>query len=150
MIGNLTKDDHTGIDVTTDPLSGDVNSQDYSEQVAAVEEELRRAMLAGDVPVLDRLISDRLLFAGPTGELATKAQDLAAHRDHAVRFLRHEPNQMEMRRIGDDCVVVSQRTYLEVVAGGTLHRGYYRYTRVWAREHKYWRIIAGQVSVVTQ
>ena len=125
-------------------------SQDHSEEIAGVEGELRRAMLAGDVAALDRLISDRLLFAGPTGELATMAQDLAAHRERAVRFLRHEPDQTEVRRVNAECFVVSQRTYLEVAVSGTLHRGFYRYTRVWVREGQQWRILAGQVSVVTQ
>lgn len=136
-----------------DPFRAGVSvaaQEDYSEEIASVENELRRAMLAGDFATLDRLISDRLLFAGPTGELATKAQDVAAHRDRLVRFLRHEPDQVEMRRVNTDCFVVSQRTYLEVAVGGSLHRGFYRYTRVWVRENNAWRILAGQVSIVTQ
>jgi ketosteroid isomerase-like protein len=121
---------------------------DISDEIARVEEELRRAMLAGDVETLDRFISDRLLFAGPDGQLATKADDLHAHRERIIRFLRHEPDQVEMRRVSEDSVVVSQRTYLEVEVAGTVHRGRYRYTRVWVREGDAWRILAGQVSAV--
>jgi Domain of unknown function (DUF4440) len=121
---------------------------DVSDEIARVEEELRRAMLAGDVESLDRLISNRLLFAGPDGQLATKADDLHAHRERIVRFLRHEPDQVEMQRASADCFVVSQRTYLEVDVAGTVHRGWHRYTRVWVREGDAWRILAGQVSAV--
>lgn len=122
---------------------------DIPDEIIGVEEELRRAMLAGDVETLDRLISDRLLFAGPNGQLATKADDLRAHGEHRIRFLRHEPDQVEMRRVSADCFVVSQRTYLEVDVAGTVHRGSYRYTRVWVREGDAWRILAGQVGAVT-
>jgi hypothetical protein len=122
---------------------------DISDEIARKEEELRRAMLAGDAETLDGLISDRLLFAGPDGQLATKADDLHAHRDRIVRFVRHEPDQVEMRRVSADCVVVSQRTYLEVEVAGTMHRGWHRYTRVWVREVDAWRILAGQVGAVT-
>src|SRR5688572_1308082 len=51
-----------------------------SSEIAELEAELRRAQLDGDVAALDRLISDNLLFAGPDGALATKQQDLEAHR----------------------------------------------------------------------
>lgn len=121
---------------------------DVSDEIARMEEELRRAMLAGDVETLDRLISDRLLFAGPDGQLATKAQDLRAHGEGVVKFLRHEPDQLEMRRVNASCVVVSQRTYLEVEVAGTVHRGWHRYIRVWVREGEAWRILAGQVGAV--
>jgi hypothetical protein len=123
-----------------------IPANDYNEEIAKVEEELRRAMLAGNVDVLDRLVSERLLFAGPDGELATKGDDLHAHRERVVRFLRHEPDQVAMRRVSSECVVVSQRTYLEVEVAGTVHHGRYRYMRVWVREAGQWRILAGQVS----
>ena len=45
----------------------------------ALEAQIRAAQLAADVGALDRLIADELLFAGPDGQLGTKAQDLEAH-----------------------------------------------------------------------
>lgn len=117
--------------------------------ILALEEELRQAMLAGDVATLDRLIADELLFSGPTGELATKAQDLAAYRDRVIRFLSHEPEELSVRRIGSDVALVSLRTRLAVEVNGTVHRGAYRYTRVWARERGgAWQIVGGHVSAV--
>ncbi len=54
--------------------------------LVALEDQLRSAQLTADVSVLDRLISDRLLFTGPDGQLGTKAQDLEAHGSGVVRF----------------------------------------------------------------
>jgi ketosteroid isomerase-like protein len=119
------------------------------EEIAALEAELRAAQLASDVSALDRLIADELLFAGPDGALATKAQDLAAHRDGVITFRAHEPEEMRVRRVGEDVAVVSLRTHLVVDVAGTTFDGVCRYTRVWAREADgRWRVVAGQVSAV--
>lgn len=118
--------------------------------IVALEAELRRAQLDADVATLDRLIADELLFAGPDGQLGTKAEDLAAHRSGAVRIRQHEPEELRARAVGEDVRVVSLRTRLTVEVDGALVSGVYRYTRVWGREHGGpWRIVAGHVSAVT-
>jgi ketosteroid isomerase-like protein len=118
-------------------------------EIVALEAALRAAQLAADVPALARLISDDLLFAGPDGQLATKAQDLEAHESGVVRFRSHVPEELRIRRIGADVVVTSLRARLEVAVAGNLARGTYRYTRVWAREGDgQWRVVGGHVSEV--
>jgi ketosteroid isomerase-like protein len=45
--------------------------------------------------------------------------------------------------------VAALRARLEVEVAGTLMRGTYRYTRVWARERGgAWRVVAGHVSEI--
>ena len=122
---------------------------DDDPEVVALETRLRAAQLAADVAELDALIADALLFTGPDGSLGTKAQDLAAHGSGAVRFRAHEPEELRVRRVGADVAVTALRARLAVEAGGTLVRGTYRYTRVWAREHGGpWRVVGGHVSEV--
>jgi ketosteroid isomerase-like protein len=101
-----------------------------------------------DVDALDRLISDDLLFAGPDGRLATKAQDLDAYRSGVVRFVRHQPRALQLRRIRDDVALASLEADLVVNVGGKEHHGRFRYTRVWARETERWRVVGGQVSEI--
>ena len=116
-------------------------------EIVALEARLRRAQLDADVATLDRLIADELLFTGPDGQLGTKAQDLAAHGSGVVRFRAHEPEELRVRRVGSDVAVVALRTRLEVEVSGTLVRGTYRYTRIWARESDdAWRVVGGHVS----
>ncbi len=118
-------------------------------EIAALEAELRAAQLASDVAALDRLIAAELLFTGPDGQLATKAQDLAAHRNGVIRFRAHEPDELRVRRVGADVAVVSLRTRLVVDVAGTTFDGVCRYTRVWAREGGgAWRVVAGHVSAL--
>ena len=118
-------------------------------EIVALESALRAAQLAADVQTLDRLIADELLFTGPDGSVGTKAQDLDAHRSGAVRFRNHEPEELRIRRVGENVAVTALRARLSVEVGGTLTRGTYRYTRVWAREHgDEWRVVGGHVSQV--
>ena len=118
-------------------------------EIVAREAELRAAQLAGDAAALDGLIADQLLFTGPDGELGTKAEDLEAHRAGVVRFRMHEPEDLRVRRVGNDVAVAALRTRLAVEVTGMVHRGTYRYTRVWARESgRTWRVVGGHVSEV--
>ena len=121
---------------------------DPDPEIVGLEGELRRAQLAADVEALDRLIDEDLLFTGPTGDLATKAEDLAAHESGMVRFRAHEPEEMRIRKVGTDVAVVALLARLIVDVHGVTHRGTFRYTRVWHRRDGRWRIVAGHVSEV--
>ncbi|GLC25952.1 nuclear transport factor 2 family protein [Roseisolibacter agri] len=120
---------------------------EHDAEIAALEAELRAAQLGADVAALDRLIADDLLFTGPDGALATKADDLAAYRDGVMRVASHEPQALRVRRVGADVAVAALRARMTGSYAGTPFAGVARYTRVWAREDGRWRIVAGHVSV---
>lgn len=133
----------------TDPLQAALVGPPDPE-IVELEKRMRIAQLGSDVAGLDALIAESLLFAGPTGDLGTKAEDLEAHGAGIVRFLSHEPEELWIRRVGSDAAIASLRTRLVVQVGGQVHRGIYRYTRVWARESaEGWRVVGGHVSQVT-
>ena len=118
-------------------------------EIVELESRLRDAQLGAEVAALDSLIAEDLLFVGPDGRLATKSQDLEAHASGAVRFREHVPEELRVRRVGPDVAVTTLRTRLAVDVAGTLHRGTYCYTRVWAREvNARWQVVGGQVSRV--
>lgn len=135
-------------DPSTDPVAS-VLAGAADPEIAACEAALREAQLAADVAALDRLIAGELLFTGPDGQLATKSQDLDAHRPGTVRFVAHEPEELRVRRVGPDVAVAALRARLAVEVAGTVVRGTFRYTRVWAREGgEAWRVVGGHVSAV--
>lgn len=116
-------------------------------EIVGLEAALREAQLSADVAALDRLIADELLFTGPDGRLATKAQDLAAHASGAVRFREHRPEELRVRAVGETVRVAALRASLAVEVGGEPVSGTFRYTRVWAREDGGpWRVVGGHVS----
>lgn len=115
--------------------------------IVALEARIRAAQLAADLDELSALISEELLFTGPDGQLGTKAQDLNAHASGLVRFLRHEPRELRIRRIGTSAAVTSLLADLAVSVQGVVHTGRYRYTRIWAQEHdRPWQVVGGHVS----
>jgi ketosteroid isomerase-like protein len=118
--------------------------------IVTLEARLRAAQLSADVSALDTLIAENLLFTGPDGQLASKADDLAMHRSRAVRIRAHEPEELRIRRVGADVAVVALRARLTVEAHGALvMQGPVRYTRMWAREvDGVWRVVAGHVSAI--
>jgi ketosteroid isomerase-like protein len=131
-----------------DPMRAALVGDDHPGIVAA-ETALRAAQLDANVTALDDLIDEALLFTGPDGHLATKAQDLEAHGSGVVRFRAHHPEELRVRRVGPDVAVAALRARLEVEVAGVLMRGTYRYTRVWARHDAGpWRVVAGHVSEV--
>lgn len=118
-------------------------------EIVALETRIRLAQLGADVTTLNDLIADDLLFTGPDGQLGTKAQDLAAHGSGAVRFVRHDPEELRIQRVRDGVALVALRARLAVEIGGRLVTGTYRYTRVWARDRDQpWRVVGGHVSEV--
>lgn len=122
---------------------------DPDPEIVALESRIRAAQLAADVPALDALIAESLLFTGPDGQLGSKAQDLDAHQSGVVRFRSHEPRELRVRRVGGDVAVAALLADLEVEVAGVVVRGTYRYTRVWAREGDGgWRVVGGHVGEV--
>jgi ketosteroid isomerase-like protein len=118
-------------------------------EIVLLEARIRAAQLGADLPALEELISDDLLFTGPDGQLGTKAQDIEAYRSGTVRFVDHVPEELRIRRVGADVAIASLRAQLTVDVAGNLSRGTYRYTRVWAREDgRPWRVAGGHVSPV--
>ena len=131
------------------PLMQSVFVGEADAEIVALEAQMRKAQLAGDAEALEKLISDDLLFAGPDGQLATKAQDLETHASGIVRFREHRPEELRIRRVGKDVAVASLKASLSVEVAGKLSTGVYRYTRIWARESgSQWRVIGGHVSEV--
>ena len=76
-------------------------------QIRECEARLYTAMSSSDVSELDVLIADDLLFAGPTGELATKAMDLDLYRTGGTQFHRFVPKALEVRVWSEHFVLTS-------------------------------------------
>lgn len=99
-------------------------------KVWEAEERLRQAMLDNDVAVLDELIAADLLFTGHVGQLATKEDDLAAHRARLLRLATIEPVEQHVQ-LHPGFAVVSALMHLVGSYAGQPIDQQMRYTRVW-------------------
>ncbi len=119
---------------------------DIEAQIRECEARLYRAMSASNVAELDVLIADDLLFAGPTGELATKVMDLELHRTGGTQFHEFAPKELEIRVWSEDFVLASAQIFLRGMYLGNGFAGDYRYMRVWRKGNRGWQIVGGSVT----
>ena len=117
-------------------------------QLRACEARLYAAMLASDVTELDALIADDLLFAGPTGELATKAMDLELHRSGGTQFHEFTPEELEIRVWSEQFALASAKVFLRGTYLGQAFAGHYRYTRIWRKGQSGWQIVGGSATAM--
>ena len=123
-------------------------NQEIKAQIRACEERLYAAMLASDVEELDALLADDLLFAGPTGELATKDMDLALHRSGATQFHEFKPKELEIRVWSEQFALASAKIFLRGTYLAQAFAGEHRYTRVWRKGPSGWQIVGGSVTAM--
>jgi ketosteroid isomerase-like protein len=128
-------------------MTDDLPTDPSEASLRACEAALRQAQLASDVPELDRLVDDALVFIGPNGAVYGKQDDLDAHRRGVIRITRLEPSEERIQRFGE-IAVVSVRMEMSGTFEGEDFAGPFRYTRVWRAQGDGWRIVAGHVSAV--
>jgi ketosteroid isomerase-like protein len=117
-------------------------------QVIKAEERLRQAMINNDVGVLDELIAPDMLFTGHLGQLASKADDLAAHRARLLRLEKFEPSQRHIQ-VYSDFAFVSVLMHLVGTYAGEPIDQQMRYTRVWTvYPNGSLQVIAGHMSEI--
>lgn len=119
------------------------------DPIRLVEDQLRDAMLAGDVSALDRLIDDDLMFVSHLGRVVGKAEDLEMHRTKRLRITSMTPSDRRIQRLGDTTVVSVQMHTTAIVEGVNVEETF-RYTRVWNRRPGGWKIVSGQMTIVAR
>jgi ketosteroid isomerase-like protein len=118
-----------------------------NQEILRAEVRLAEALNALDVPVLDELWSERLVFTAPNGHSSTKAQRLKI-----VQQAKQSPSG-QMTSTNDDVrvVVLGSSAVAYVVSSWHGTDGApqpYRATHVWARENGSWRLVSAHVSKI--
>lgn len=113
-----------------------------AQQVLRIDEQRRVAQLNGDTAALDRLIADDATLIYGDGTTETKASLLAQIRAGTLRWTKseYEPAQV---RLGRDVAIVTSLGRSST-NNGPVHTTYV--TRVYARQHGYWRLILNQTT----
>ncbi len=113
--------------------------------MAALEEQLRQAMLASDLEELDALIDPDLLFVLADGTVVDKQADLDAHRSGRVRITKLDPSDQRIA-VHNSAAVVTVLMAATGTFGGVPFEGRYRYVRFWCETATGWRVIGGSMS----
>lgn len=119
------------------------------EEILRVEQKLQQAMLNNDVPALERLIHDKLVFTDFTGAVVGKQDDLASHATHTLQLTELAFVEAPVTQLFGETAIVAVKTHLTGTFHGNPFAEYYRYLRVWFFQDERWQIIAGNVSIIT-
>jgi len=112
-----------------------------------LEESLRLSMLNSDVPALERLISDSLLFVGINGATFRKQDDLELHRSKRQKLDRADWEEVKVQTYESAAVSVVT-AYLAGSFDGAAFSGRFRYIRMWARLGSTWQVVGGSITAV--
>ncbi len=117
------------------------------EDIIALEEQLRVAMLGADVDALDRLIAPDLLFTTHMGQVIGKQQDLDMHRSGLLRFRAIEAGE-RLVAVHGPVGVISARMNLVGSFGESPFNLDLRCTRTGRQaDDGQWQILAGHMSI---
>lgn len=105
-----------------------------------------RAMEAGDLVALDRLLAPDCLYVHSNGTTQTRSEFLAALKSGALKYLSIRPaTPPQVRLCGDDCAIVTGPTQVEVArADGTRLSLALVVTAVYALADGRWQLVSYQ------
>jgi ketosteroid isomerase-like protein len=133
-------------------LAGQVAQADKSvheteNEVLKVERERDRALQERDIPVLDRIYSDQLVFVNTRGQLFTKAQRLADIGGGKVEYFAYDQGGYSYQVYGDT-VVMTGRTSSVVKFQGRVNKIPRQFTNIYVKMGGQWRLVAHQATPI--
>ena len=109
------------------------NKHDYKHEIELLEEQWRKAQIAGDVPALDRFMSEDYVGISMSGQVNTKAQQLSRVRDRSFVLTRIDLEDTKVKLLGQVAIVTGKAS-VEGTSEGISMNGKYRYTRIYQRD----------------
>ena len=119
-------------------IQGDGQERDWRRQIEELQEEGRRAFLAGDVGRLREIFADDLLVNSPIHRVHDKNTVLDLLARGVIRHTSAIEHVEVVERVGDLVVVMGWDTVTGPPQGGTVHR---RFTNVWRAHGSSWQLI---------
>jgi hypothetical protein len=115
-------------------------------EILDLESHTRQAALHSDAAFSDRILAEDYIAIGPTGNVITKNDALAARRGAEMHYDSINLSEVVVRVYGDTAVVTARAE----VRGNNLgadFSGPYRFTRVWVRRNGQWQTVSYQATV---
>ncbi len=109
--------------------------------------EIRRfeAMVRGDLPALDDILSDDLTYTHATGVFETKAEFIAKLKSGQTKYESFAPENMLVRIYGTTAVVTGTAR-VKVQAKGEHLSFQLRFTDVYVKKDDQWQMVAWQAT----
>lgn len=108
-------------------------------EISALEDQRFRAQVAGDIPTLERLLSDQLVYTHSSASVDSKASFIESIETRRP-YQKVERSGEEVRLHGNTAVVTGQAR-IDLNGGRQLNL---RYTDVWVNGPNGWQMVAWQ------
>ncbi|MFM0658095.1 nuclear transport factor 2 family protein [Paraburkholderia sediminicola] len=118
-----------------------------SEQVQQLEDARYAAMVSKDIPTLERLLDDKLIYMHSTGVADTKSSYIEGLRTGVWDYQgidRTEPRY----QVDGDIVFVFGKLAIRMITRGTFKAFESRALAVWVRKPDGWRLLAVQSGAI--
>jgi ketosteroid isomerase-like protein len=121
------------------------------DELRALEDQERAAVLAQDFSALERIWSEDFIVNNPRNEVSANRGALLELFRKGIAHYRSFDRVIEVIRFsGDHAIVMGRETVQPAdgapLAGGTVER---RFTNVWRREGATWRLFARHANVIS-
>lgn len=113
--------------------------------IQKLEARLQQAQLTSNISVMASMLSDDYLGIYADGTLATKAETLDSFKSGEVHYTSIDTFDRKIRVFGSTAVVVSKARVTGTNHGEKIS-GIYRYTRVYHRANRVWKIVSFEAS----
>ncbi|WP_143731422.1 nuclear transport factor 2 family protein [Microbulbifer sp. GL-2] len=118
------------------------------EEIVEAEERLRLAMISSDLPILDQLLSENLIFTNHLGQRLSKSMDLVAHESGNLALSSIELSDQKILVSGDSLAVVSVKAKVDGIYSGESAGGCFAFTRVWSKVSGSWQVVAAHSGII--
>ena len=126
--------------------SGSAGAEQALEKKA---HEYAQALTKRDIETLDEIWTADYTFVNPRGQLLSKAQRIANIKSGTTEFHTMSPQKERLHVQGNFAVEVG-RIVGEGEYSGQESSGEYRYTTVWIKVQKRWRMSANQITLIAK
>lgn len=130
-------------------------TESVEQELIKLENEWADAWAKGDVAFFERIEADDYTWTSPSGEVWTKARDLAlvksmkSVKSREAVITSWEIAEMKVRVYGDAAVVTGRDIIKETHEGKEINRQE-RWTDTWVKRDGHWQCVAGHVSEIAQ
>lgn len=119
---------------------------DDEQQIVKLFEDGDRALIAADVPELERICADDYLQYDESGKPSTKQDMISNLRSAAIRYVSMTSTGRRIRLLRDDVAIVHGSEEDVVEQGGKRFPVSYVYMDVVVRRNGRWQIVGSQLA----
>jgi ketosteroid isomerase-like protein len=123
-------------------------SSNAEQEVVKVSGEIIEALGRTDIAALDRLFADDYIITQSFG-LTSKTQLMDAYKSGRIKYTSASDKELSVKVYGDAAVTTGILTLKGQNPNGDFTI-YARYTGVWVKQQGRWRLVASQLTDVTQ